>query len=378
VIEMTKDDSSPSAHRRTKDAQPIRNPQSAIRNREVRNPLALAVVVLALVAFPFALALLTGQPVDAGTPKFWEGMLIQVFILAVYAVSYDLLMGYTGILSFGHAMFYGTGSYVTAILLLHSSWALWAVVLAVLAVAIAQSLLIGLLSLRVQGVYLAMVTLAFAQMFFILAEATDFRDWTGAEDGLHGVPVPDWLDPTNERLRFYYVALGFAVLMYLVARRVVESPVGHIMVAIRENEPRAKMIGYNTFVFKLIAVTLSGLLAALAGLVNALWNTSASSDLLSVNTTINALLMTIIGGVGTLIGPMLGAGVLQLLGYWLNQAFGPRWPLIFGIIYILIVIFFPYGLVGTWRLRNRGWRKVWAGRLQTIANWRPSGSGVGD
>jgi len=232
--------------------------------------------------------------------------------------------------------------------------------------------------LRVQGVYLAMVTLAFAQMFFILAEATDFRDWTGAEDGLHGVPVPDWLNPTNERLRFYYLALGFAVLMYLVARRVVESPVGHIMVAIRENEPRAKMIGYNTFVFKLIAVTLSGLLAALAGLVNALWNTSASSDLLSVNTTINALLMTIIGGVGTLIGPMLGAGVLQLLGYWLNQAFGPRWPLIFGIIYILIVIFFPYGLVGTWRLRNRGWRKVWAGRLQNIANWRPSGSEAGD
>jgi branched-chain amino acid transport system permease protein len=330
--------------------------------------------LVALLAFPFILSALTREPVDAGTPKFWQGMLAQVFILAVYAVSYDLLMGYTGILSFGHAMFFGTGAYVTGILLPHAGWRLWQVALAVVAVAVVQGLIIGVLSLRVRGVYLAMVTLAFAQMFFILAEATDFREWTGAEDGLHGIPVPEWISPTDQRLRFYYFALAFAVVAYLVARRVVDSPVGRVMVAIRENEQRAQMIGYNTFVYKLIAVTLSGLLAATAGLMNALWNVNANPSMLSVNTTINALLMTIIGGVGTLIGPVLGAGVLQLLGYWLNDTFGPRWPLIFGVVYILIVLFFPYGLVGTWRLRRQGWRAVWAGRLRWLTAWRPTRS----
>jgi branched-chain amino acid transport system permease protein len=319
-------------------------------------------LVAALCLFPFALALLTGQPVEAGAPKFWQGMLIQVFILAVYAMSYDLLMGYTGLLSFGHAMFFGGGAYVLGILLKHAGWGLGPTLLMVVVVALAQSLVIGVLSLRVSGVYLTMVTLAFAQMFFILAEATDFRQWTGAEDGLQSIPVPEWLSPTDHRLRFYFIALAFAVVMYLLARRVVDSPTGKVMVAIRENEARARVIGYNTFVYKLIALCLSGVMAGLAGAMNALWNLNANPSMLSVNTTINALLMTIIGGVGTLVGPMLGAGVLQLLGYWLNAAFGPRWPLIFGVVYILIVLFLPYGIVGTWRMRRDGLLRLWRRR----------------
>jgi branched-chain amino acid transport system permease protein len=327
-------------------------------------------VVLALVLFPFVVALITREPVDAGTPKFWQGLLAQVFILAVYAISYDLLMGYTGILSFGHAMFFGTGAYATGILLVHAHWTLWQVVPAVLVVALLQSLLIGVLSLRVQGVYLAMVTLAFAEMFFILSTATDFRDLTGAEDGLNGIPVPDWLNPTDQRLHFYYVALAFCLGIYLLARRVVDSPAGRVMVAIRENEERARMIGYNTFIYKLIAITLAGLLAALAGLLDALWSTNANPSMLSVPTTVNALLMVIIGGVGTLIGPVLGAGVLVLLGAWLNSTFGPRWPLIFGLVYIAIVLFFPYGLAGTWQLRRAAWRQVWTARWQRLAGRR--------
>ncbi len=322
------------------------------------------ITLLAFIAFPFALSLLTGEPIDAGTPKFWQGMLIQVFIWAVFAMSYDLLMGYTGILSFGHALFFGTGAYVTGILLKHAGWPLWQVMLAVIAVAIVQSVFIGVLSLRVRGVYFAMVTLAFAQMFFILAEATDFRQWTGAEDGLQSIPVPAWMSPTDERLRFYFIALAFCVVAYLVLRRVVESPTGRVLVAIRENEPRAQMIGYNTFVFKLIAVTLSGAMAALAGSMNAMWNLNANPGMLSLATTINALLMTIIGGAGTLIGPMLGAGVLQLMGYFLNIWFGPRWPLIFGIVFILIVLFFPFGIVGTWQRRGSAWRDAWRERLR--------------
>ncbi|MBX0329396.1 branched-chain amino acid ABC transporter permease [Oscillochloris sp. ZM17-4] len=322
-----------------------------------------AALVAGLCLFPFAMALITGQPVGEGAPKFWQGMLIQVFILAVYAMSYDLLMGYTGILSFGHALFFGTGSYVLGMMLKHAGWPLWQAALMIVVVAVAQSLIVGVLSLRVSGVYLTMVTLAFAQMFFILAEATDFREWTGAEDGLQGIPIPSWISPTDQRLRFYFVALGFALVMYLLARRVVSSPTGAVMVAIRENEPRARMLGYNTFVYKLIAITISGVMAALAGGMNAIWNLNANTAMLGVGTTINALLMTIIGGAGSLVGPMLGAGVLQLLGYWLNAAFGPRWPLIFGVVYILIVLFFPYGLVGTWRLRGAGLLALWRRRL---------------
>ncbi|NTV65638.1 MAG: branched-chain amino acid ABC transporter permease, partial [Oscillochloris sp.] len=233
-------------------------------------------LVAGLALFPFALALLSGQPVDAGAPKFWQGMLIQVFILAVYAMSYDLLMGYTGILSFGHALFFGTGAYVVGILLKHADWPLWQAMLMAVVIAVAQSLIVGVLSLRVGGVYLAMVTLAFSQMFFILAEATDFREWTGAEDGLQSIPIPAWISPTDQRLRFYFLALGFAVLMYLLARRVVNSPTGAVMVAIRENEARARMLGYNTFIYKLIAITISGVMAALAGGMNALWNLNAN------------------------------------------------------------------------------------------------------
>jgi branched-chain amino acid transport system permease protein len=312
---------------------------------------------------PLVLVLLvTGQPVDDGLPKFWQGMLAQVFILAVFAMSYDLLMGYTGIISFGHAMFFGAGAYTTGILLKHAHWPLGQVLLAVIGVAILQSLLTGVLSLRVRGIYFTMVTLAFAQFFFILSEATDFKDITGADDGLHGIPVPSWLNPATERLNFYFVSLAVCVLVYVIARRVVSSPPGRVMVAIRENEQRAQMIGYNTFIYKLIAVTLSGVLAAIAGLMSALWNVSVTPVVLSAGTTINVLLMTIVGGVGTLAGPVVGAGVLQLLGYWLNMTFGPRWPLILGLVYVLLVIFLPYGLVGTWQLRRfqlrQGWRRL--------------------
>lgn len=330
-----------------------------------RNWLGL-VVLLGLALFPFGLSLFSGQPIDAGAPKFWQGMLIQVFILAVYAMSYDLLMGYTGILSFGHAMFFGAGVYTAAILLKHEGMGLGAVILAVIAVAIVQSLLIGVVSLRVRGVYFAMVTLAFAQMFYILIQATDFRTITGAEDGIHSIPVPAWINPTSERLTFYFVSLGFCVLMYLIARRVVDSPPGRVMVAIRENEPRAQMIGYNTFGYKLLAVTLAGVMAALAGLMHALWNLNATPDVFSVEMTINALLMTIIGGVGTLVGPMLGAAVLQLLGHWLNATFGPRWPLLIGSIYVLLVLFLPYGIVGTWQLRKNDIRAGWKRLLRPL------------
>ena len=185
-----------------------------------------------LVLFPFVAGLTIGDPqagqegagflenlmlkTESGYAKFWQGMLIQMFILGIFAMSYDLLLGYTGVLSFGHAMFFGTGGYVIAILIGRNfNWPLGWSLLAVLVFALLQSLIFGALSLRVKGVYLAMVTLAFAEMFFILAEAGDFRQYTGADDGLHGFPVPSYLSATDHRTRFYFLALVVLSPVYL-------------------------------------------------------------------------------------------------------------------------------------------------------------------
>lgn len=333
-------------------------------------------VLAALILFPFVAGLTIGDPTaapegvsffeslmlkaESGYAKFWQGMLIQMFILSIFAMSYDLLLGYTGILSFGHAMFFGTGGYAIAILIgKNFNWPFGWSMVAVVVIALLQSVIFGLLSLRVKGVYLAMVTLAFAEMFYILAEAGDFRVYTGADDGLHGFPVPDYLSATDYRTRFYFLALIFFVVVFLVARRLVNSPTGRVMIAARDNENRAMMIGYNTVWFKLSAFVAAGIFAALAGALSALYNVSITPAVLSSSKTIDALAMTIIGGAGTLVGPVIGATIVQLLGYWLERWFGSSWTLIYGIIFMLIVIFLPYGIVGTIRARSFKWKDGW-------------------
>lgn len=285
----------------------------------------------------------------------------------------NCLLGYTGIISFGHAMFFGTGGLRRGLLVKHAGWPAVAAVGALLLVALLQSLIVGALSLRVKGVYLAMVMLAFAEFFFILAEATDFRQYIGADDGLHGIYPPPFLSPTDHRTRFYFLALAFFVGMYLAARRLVNSPTGQVMVAIRENEARAAMLGYNTFAYKLIVLVAAGVMAALAGALNAFFNLGVMPSVLSVGTTIDVLAMTIVGGAGTLTGPVLGAAIVHLLGYWLNRLFGPTWVLLFGITFILIVVFLPYGIIGTARARSWQWQAVWRERLKRITGlWKPA------
>ncbi len=270
-------------------------------------------------------------------------------------------------------MFFGTGGLRRGLLVKHAGWPAVAAVGALLLVALLQSLIVGALSLRVKGVYLAMVMLAFAEFFFILAEATDFRQYIGADDGLHGIYPPPFLSPTDHRTRFYFLALAFFVGMYLAARRLVNSPTGQVMVAIRENEARAAMLGYNTFAYKLIVLVAAGVMAALAGALNAFFNLGVMPSVLSVGTTIDVLAMTIVGGAGTLTGPVLGAAIVHLLGYWLNRLFGPTWVLLFGITFILIVVFLPYGIIGTARARSWQWQAVWRERLKRITGlWKPA------
>lgn len=337
------------------------------------------IFVALLAAFPFVMSLVTGSGLNDGITKYWQGQLIAFFILAVLAISYDLLIGYAGILSFGHAAFFGAGAYTTA--LLYSHWAPGFMesyrislpgigditsglvfVLIILASAVV-ALLIGLLfsatSVRLKGSYFAMLTLALAEAFHILSKATDFVQWTGADEGLHGVPVPVWLNPTQFRPRFYFVALAFMVVAYLVVRRFTNSPVGRVIVASRENEDRMRMIGYNPALYRTITFLMSALIAGLAGAMYSLWNMSATPSMTSAALTVNVLIMVILGGMGTLIGAIIGAGMMQAFSQFLYNWFGARWPLVFGLIFIFIVLFFPYGIVGTWKMRRNDIKGGW-------------------
>ncbi len=303
-----------------------------------REWLPLAILALLVIAPPL---------IPGGLGRFFQGQLIAVFILAIYAMSYDLLMGYTGIISFGHALFFGAGAYLTADALEHGWLPFAAIPLAVALLAAGLALLLGLLSLRVKGVYFSMVTLAFAEIAHIIVRGTDRL---GLENGMFGLEVPAWIDPNSQRLTFYFVALGLLALAYTLLRAVAASPAGHVFAAIRENEGRAQALGYNTLRYKLAALVISGMLAALAGWLSALFYLSASPTSLSVGTTINGLLIVIIGGVGTLIGPALGAALYTLIGYVLQNMF-TQWQLIFGVVYVLLVLFLPRGLAGLWRKR---------------------------
>ena len=332
-------------------------------------------VLAGLILFPFIFSMISGTPVGEGTPKFWQGQLIVMFVMAVYAMSYDLLLGYTGILSFGHAAFFGGGAYAMALFMAHvvpdlvenPSVAVEALLvllgfLLAMVVAILLGLLFSAVSARVKGAYFAMITLAMAEAIHILSKATDFVEYTGADEGLHGVSIPAWLNPTQYRLRFYFIGLAFAVIMYIVTRRIIHSPTGRVFIALRENESRTRMIGYNPAVYRSLAFVTSAVVAGLAGGLYALWTMSATPSMTGTGLTMDALIMTILGGIGTLIGPMLGAGLMEFFGHFFYQWFGARWPLVFGLIFIALVMFLPYGIVGTWRLRSlqvkRGWRRL--------------------
>lgn len=352
-----------------------------------KKELGFLVFIGIMVAFPFVINLVTGTGLNEGVTKFWQGQLISFFIMSVLAMSYDLLIGYGGILSFGHAASFGGGAYALGLLLKH-----WApgfmsnyrivigsiniteviILLIVFLVVLVVSILIGLLfaatSIRLKGAYFAMLTLALGSAIHILSKATDFHKWTGADEGLHGVPLPLWLNPTQNRLTVYFIALAFLVFSYLVMKRMTNSPTGRVVVANRENEDRMRMIGYNPVVYRTIAFVMASVFAGLAGAMYAIWNMSATPTMTSAVTTINALIMTILGGMGTLIGPIVGAGISQVISQFFYTWFGARWPLVFGLLFILIVMFLPYGIVGTYRLRRvqlkQGWQRL-LGLLKT-------------
>jgi branched-chain amino acid transport system permease protein len=318
-----------------------------------------AVAVLAfLIVFPFLVALLSGEPLSgvltsqAGRSKFYQGLLIEVFILGLYALSYDLVLGVTGLLSFGHALFFAVGAYLTGVLIKSFAWSLAPTLAAVVVVGVAQALLFSIVLPRVKGITFALVTLGMSAVFHIVVQTHEMTEWTGGDVGLQGLTPPDLLNPTTARLTFYFVALAAVLLAYLFYNRFVNSPTGRVCLAIRENEDRALMLGYNTFYFKVVALVVASITAALAGTLHAFYQPIISPNIASLTFTVSALLMILLGGVGTLSGALLGAAMYRLLAFFLDRWLGESADFFLGLIYVLLVLFVPYGVVGTWRLRS--------------------------
>lgn len=324
----------------------------------VRENSRLLALLVGMLLLPFVIALFNGQSIsdvlnsESGSAKFWQGLLIEVFILAIYAISYDLVLGVTGLLSFGHAMFFAVGAYFTGIALKSFEWGIGLTLVGLVVAGVLQALLFGVVLPRVRGITFALVTLGIASMFHIVIQASEVAEWTGADVGLQGVIAPDFLNVANERFRFYVIVLVALFFVYLIYRRFLDSPTGRVCVAIRENEDRALMLGYNTFYFKLTALIVASITAALAGFFHTIYQPIVSPNVASLGWTVAALLIILMGGVGTLSGAVVGAAVFRLLEYWLDNTFGEAASFLLGLIYVGIVLFLPFGIVGTYRARK--------------------------
>jgi branched-chain amino acid transport system permease protein len=289
---------------------------------------------------------------------------VCVFVLLV--ASYDLLLGYTGIVSFAHTMFFGIGGYGVAIALsrMEVGWAAIALgTLAALALSLALSFVVGLFSLRVKAIFFAMITLAVASFFQILA--SQLSGLTGGEDGIT-FRVPELL---RSRVAAYYLVFGGALALFLVLLRVVNSPFGRVLLSIRENEFRSEALGYRTVIYRTIANCLGALVATVAGVLYALWlRYNGPNTTLDFSIMIDILLMVVIGGMGTMYGAVLGAALFVVAQNYLQagmkvlseslkgvpllpELFHPdRWLLWLGVLFVLSVYYFPYGIVGKLRL----------------------------
>jgi branched-chain amino acid transport system permease protein len=304
-----------------------------------------AVLFLCIVA-------LAAVPIFAN--RFYLQHIPAIMIMAIFAMSLDLLVGFTGQVSFGHAAFFGIGAY--ALLLTSPSDqapSLWLSLAAALAAAAVAAFVIGALVLRSAGVYFIMATLAFSQMlFFYTARAK----WLGGSDGAYIYTKPDtaiaFLDLADRR-HFYYFVLALMVLVYLLLTVLLRSPVGHALRGIKANEPRMRSLGFPTFRLKLLSFVIAGTLAGLAGYLDAAQFGVVNPDLFGWRLSGTVLMMVILGGMGTLYGPILGAFALVLLQDFLTDQ-TKHWLLPMGIFIILAVLVLPNGLGGLVARARRG------------------------
>jgi branched-chain amino acid transport system permease protein len=273
-------------------------------------------------------------------------LLMKLLCFALFACAFNLLLGFVGLLSFGHAMFFGAAAYAAGHAI--KVWGFTPELGLIFGTLVAAllGLVVGSLAIRRQGIYFAMITMALAQMFYFFALQAPF---TGGEDGLQGVPRGKLFGilSIGDDLTLYYVVLVIVVAAWLLIARIVHSPFGQILQAIRENEQRATSLGYDTERFKLVAFVLSAALSGLAGALKTLVLGFATLTDVHWGTSGSVILMTLIGGIGTLTGPVLGAFVITGLENVLADRVGSWVTVVLGVIFVLSVLLFRRGIIGT-------------------------------
>jgi branched-chain amino acid transport system permease protein len=299
-----------------------------------KNPIIMIVVIL--IIFPFVAP--------------YKALSTQIIIFGLLALGYNILYGYTGLLSFGHAAFFGLGAYASGIVLVRTNCSIWTSIGVGIVVSAIGAVIIGFFCLRRRGIYFALLTLAFSQMLYYIAYT--WVSVTGGEPGLRGIPRPplelsgvfsiNIYTPT----RFYFFTLAFIIASLIILKRILESPFGKVLESIRENEKRARACGYNTNRIKWVSFILSGIFSGLAGALHTLYINFVGIDQLYWATSGMIVMMTLLGGPGTFFGPFIGAGVFLYLEDIIS-GFTKYWMIFLGPIFVLCVLFFPQGIWGT-------------------------------
>jgi branched-chain amino acid transport system permease protein len=271
--------------------------------------------------------------------------LMKLLCFAMFACAFNLLLGFTKMLSFGHAAYFGSAAYATGWLVTVQGWGTIAGILGGVAVALLLGLVIGAIAVRRQGIYFAMITLALAQLVFFVCLQADF---TGGENGLQGIPrgsLFGLIGLGNDRVMYYFVLAVF-VAVFVLIRRIVHSPFGQVLKAIRANEPRAVSLGYKVDRYKLMAFVLSASLSGLAGSLKALVLGFVTLSDVSQTNSGEVILMTLLGGSGTFLGPVVGANIVVTLQEYLSEVVGAWVSVIIGAIFVVCVLVFRRGFVG--------------------------------
>jgi branched-chain amino acid transport system permease protein len=300
------------------------------------------------IGFGVVMAILIVAPLFLST--FWSRFLTEILIWGLLAMSSDLLIGYTGMISFGHSAFFGLGMYGAAGALLALSNNLWLAMLCGLAGAAGAALFVAYFSTRLRDIYFAITTLIFSQIFYVI-----IFTWTAVTGGENGLiftrphlTIPFLYDARFTITTIHWFVLAIVTASYLILRRITRSPFGRVLQSIRENEPRTRAIGYPVERYKIVAVMLSGLFAGLAGVLYAIQNQFAAPDFVYFITSGDTVIYNVIGGIGTLVGPIVGAGFFQLTRELMARLFGDQFPYLIplGAVFITIIIFLPQGLLG--------------------------------
>ena len=307
--------------------------QSRFFNSIVRH--RVGAVLVCLILFPLVMP--------------YEALAINILIFGLYAVGFNLLFGYTGMLSFGHAAFLGVGSYLCGIAIVSSGWPWWAAIAAGVAASALVGLVIGFLAIRTRGIYFSMVTLALGQIVYYAFYKAE--RWTGGENGLRGIRVEvidllgwklDFINPITK----YYVILVFVAAALWFISRVLNSPFGAVIEAIRENEKRTAACGYDVARAKLLVFVLSAAVCGLAGALRALHLSIVPIDSLHYLQSGQAVMMCLLGGMGTFFGPFVGAALFLYLED-VATAYTTHWMAVVGVTFMVFVLFFPKGVWGS-------------------------------